>query len=726
MAASRQRFTEFMSFDAPNWLWALAILPLLALLYAHAERRSAVRLREFVSPRLLAQLAGNVDRVRRAIRFALVLLALALAITALAKPRWGYTYEDVKRRGLDLLFAVDTSRSMLSNDVAPNRLERVKLAAQDLITDLQGDRVGLIAFAGRAFLQAPLTIDYDAAVESINDLDTKTIPEGGTNIGEAIALATQTFGKSAMGNRALIIFTDGEELSGDAVNEAKKAADAGVKIFTIGVGTAQGSLIPVEGKGEGGFVKDAKGQVVKSKLDENRLREIAQATGGMYLHLESGPKTMRQLYTEGLSKLKTAEIDARLSSRPIERYEWPLAGAIVALIASLFINDRKRTKTPGRSPVKREVLVAASLLFVAVAEVNAVSGVDLYNKEQYEDAYAKFQKDLQHNINPADMPKMQFDAGVAAYKLRNYDKALEAFSQSLVDRSPGLQEKSRYNLGRTLEDRADLRKTNEDALKDLENSAQHYEQALKLDPQDKAAAERLEIVRKKIERLKKHPKQPPPEPQKNQQNKKDQKKEQQQQQQSQDEKQQNQDQQKQDQQQAKNNQRQPNQQNQEQNPENQKDQQNSEKRDKQQQQEQSSPSPSPGGEQKQPDQKKKGQQGAGESPTPSPGDSSNPSPSPGESGENPSSSSPGDNSDKNTSPSATPSASPAKPRSGEIKSAGEPSDEQRKEQEAEAEAMERGEMSPQQAARLLQAMKDEEARVQLDERKPVHRVYNDW
>lgn len=721
-----------MNFGAPNWLWALAFLPLLVLLYARAERRSAIKLREFVSPRLLPQLAGNVNRVRRAIRFAFVLFALALATIALAKPRWGYTYEDVKRRGLDLLFAVDTSRSMLSNDVAPNRLERVKLAAQDLITELQGDRAGLIAFAGRAFLQAPLTIDYDAAVESINDLDTKTIPEGGTNISEAIALATQTFGKSAMGNRALIIFTDGEELSGDAVSEAKKAADAGVKIFTIGVGTAQGSLIPVEGNGEAGFVKDAKGQVVKSKLDENRLREIAQATGGIYLHLESGPQTMRQLYAAGLSKLKTAEIDARLSSRPIERYEWPLAGAIVALIASLFINDRKRAQTPRRSPVKREVLVAASLLFVAAAEVNAVSGIDLYNKGRYEDAYAQFQKDLQDNINPADMPKMQFDAGAAAYKLRNYDKALEAFSQSLVDRSPRLQEKSRYNLGRTLEDRADFGKTNEETLKDLENAAQHYEQALKLDPQDKAAAERLEIVRKKIEKLKQHPKQPPPQPQKNQQNKKDQKKDeqqqQQQQQQSQDEQQQNQDQnqdqQKQDQQQAKNNQRQPNQQNPEQNPENQKNQQNSDKRDKQ-----PSPSPSPGREQKQPGQKKKDQRGAGESPTPSPGEDSSPSPSPGESGENPTPSpSPGENSGKgeNASPSATPSASPTKPRSGEIKGAGEPSDEQQKEEAAEAEAMERGEMSPQQAARLLQAMKDEEARVQLDERKPVHRVYNDW
>src|SRR5437763_1682425 len=722
-----------MSFGAPNWFWALAVLPLLIGLYIRAERRSAMRLREIGSPRLRPQLAGNVDRARRALSFGFVLLSLALGITALAKPRLGYIYEDVKRRGLDLLFAVDTSRSMLSNDVAPNRLERVKLAAQDLITELQGDRVGLIAFAGRAFLQAPLTIDYDAAVESINDLDTKTIPEGGTNISEAIALATQTFGKSAMGNRALIIFTDGEELSGDAVSGAKKAADAGVRIFTVGVGTAQGSLIPVEGQGEAGFVKDAKGQVVKSKLDENRLREIAQATGGIYLHLESGPQTMRQLYADGLSKLKTAEIDARLSSRPIERYEWPLAGAIVALIASLFINDRKRAQTPRRSPVKREVLVAASLLFVATAEVNAVSGIDLYNKGRYEDAYAQFQKDLQNNINPTDMPKMQFDAGAAAYKLRNYDKALEAFSQSLVDRSPRLQEKSRDSLGRTLEDRADFGKTNEETLKDLENAAQHYEQALKLDPQDKAAAERLEIVRNKIDKLKQHPKQPPPQPQKNQQNKKDQDREQQQQQQ-QDEQQQNQDQQKQDQQQAKNNQRQPNQQNQEpnqekqeQNPEDQKNQQNSEKRDKQQ--EQPSPSPSPGREQKQPGQKKKGQRGAGESPTPSSGKDSSPSPSPGESGENSTPSpSPGGNSGKgeNASPSATPSASPTKPRSGEIKGAGEPSDEEQKEEAAEAEAMERGEMSPQQAARLLQAMKDEEARVQLDERKPVHRVYNDW
>src|SRR2546421_671719 len=167
-----------MSFGAPEWLWGLLLIPLLIALFVRAERRGLRRLQEFVSARLLPQLAGTVNRPRRLVKFALQLLGLSLAVVSLAQPRWGYTFQDVKRKGLDLLIAVDTSRSMLSNDVQPNRLDRVKLATQDLINELQGDRVGLIAFAGRAFLQAPLTIDYEAATESINDLDTKTIPEG--------------------------------------------------------------------------------------------------------------------------------------------------------------------------------------------------------------------------------------------------------------------------------------------------------------------------------------------------------------------------------------------------------------------------------------------------------------------------------------------------------------------------------------------------------------------
>src|SRR5436309_4426911 len=428
-----------MTFGAPQWFWGLALVPVLIAMFVRAEHRGIRRLQEFVSARLLPQLAGTVNRPRRMLKFGLQLLGLSLALISLAQPRWGYTFEDVKRKGLDLLIAVDTSRSMLSNDVQPDRLERVKLATQDLINELQGDRVGLIAFAGRAFLQAPLTIDYDAVTESINDLDTKTIPEGGTNISSAIDLATQSFGKSAVGNRALIIFTDGEELSGDAVKAAKAAADAGVRIFTVGVGTPQGSLIPITGdSGETSFVKDSAGQVVKSKLDEKRLREVAQATGGFYLYLENGPRTMQQIYNEGLAKMQAAEIDVRLSRRPIERYEWPLGAALVALALSILIGERKRLRERIRvsAPVKMATATVGIALAIFCCQIAyaTTSGLKAYQDGKFEDAYSQFQETLKAHPQSRAEDKLQFDSGTAAYKLKDYSKALESFSQALLSR----------------------------------------------------------------------------------------------------------------------------------------------------------------------------------------------------------------------------------------------------------------------------------------------------
>ncbi len=441
-----------MTFGAPQWLWELLLILILIALFIRAEQRGLRRLQKFVSARLLPHLAGTVNRPRRIVRFGMLLLGLSLALVSLAQPRWGYTFEDVKRKGLDLLIAVDTSRSMLSNDVQPNRIERVKLATQDLINELQGDRVGLIAFAGRAFLQAPLTIDYEAVMESINDLDTQTIPEGGTNISSAIDLATQSFGKSAVGNRALIIFTDGEELTGDAVKAAKAAADEGVRIFTVGVGTPQGSLIPIISEnGETAFVKDSAGQVVKSKLDEKPLHEIAQATGGFYVHLENGPRTMQQIYNEGLAKMQAAEIDVRLSRRPIERYEWPLGAAVIALALSILIGERKRVRERNYvpSPVKaipKTVGIALAIFCCQIAYATT-PGLKAYQDGKFEDAYSQFQETLKAHPQSRAEDKLQFDSGTAAYKLKDYGKALESFSQALLSRDTGLQSKSHYNLG---------------------------------------------------------------------------------------------------------------------------------------------------------------------------------------------------------------------------------------------------------------------------------------
>src|SRR6202011_1391673 len=354
-----------------------------------------------------------------------------------------------------------------------------------------------------------------------NDLDTKTIPEGGTNISEAINLAINSFGKSAVGNRALIIFTDGEELSGDAAKSAKAAADAGVRIFTIGVGTPQGSLIPVKSDDGGtAFVKDSAGQVVKSKLDEKRLREIAQATGGFYLHLDDGPRTMSQLYSQGLANMKAADIDARLGRRPIERYEWSLGAAMLALTVSMLIGERKRVRVRVPRWSKIAVPTTALLLIFAHPVFGTASGLNLYREGKYNDAYKSFQDDLQSHPDSSQKEKIEFDAGAAAFKMGDYNKALQSFSNALLSPDKGLQENSHFNLGRTLEDRADIDQTNETTLKDLTDAASHYESTLRLNPKNEAAKANLEEVKKKIARLQQHPKQKPtPPPQ--QQNQKD-------------------------------------------------------------------------------------------------------------------------------------------------------------------------------------------------------------
>jgi Ca-activated chloride channel family protein len=730
-----------MTFGAPQWFWAVLMIPFLVVLFVRAERRATLRLREFVSERLLPNLARTLDRRRRSLRFSFVLLGLALAITALAQPRWGYTYEDAKRKGLDLILAVDTSRSMLSNDVPPNRLQRVKLAAQDLINELQGDRAGLVAFAGRAFLQAPLTIDYDAAVEAINDLDTNTIPEGGTNISEAIDLAVRTFGKSAIGNRALIIFTDGEELSGDALKAAKAAVAAGVRIFTIGVGTPEGSLIPVS-NGDGGgtaFVKDSNGQVVKSKLDEKRLKEIAESTGGFYLHLEDGPRTMKQLFIEGLAKMQAGEIDARLSRRPIERYQWPLGAAIFFLAASFMMRERKRLRSflPRTVESKKGLAMAATLLLLVNISLGSAPGLDAYRQDKFSEAYQEFEKALKEHPQTSAADKIEFDAGAAAYKMKDFGKALNSFSQALLSPDAGLQSRSHYNLGNTLYQRGETQKKDDEKLKDWTNALQHYEQTLKLAPENKEAKDNLEYVKKKIEELKrKREQQPPPspspKPQENKKNdsKKDDKDQQQQSKQDQQEKK-DQDQKDQsgkgDQQKPDKGKEQSQAKNDSGKDENKKDEPKADE----------SPSPSPGSDEK----SQQNQQGSSPSPSAredkesdkgdkqdsSNGDQEKPEQStPSDKGKENPSPSPGEGEGSGTSP--TPGSSPGKKLAGEVKGAGEenPNQNEQTAQVAEAEPEKEGQMSEKQAELLLESMKDEERRVQLDERKVTRHVYNDW
>jgi Ca-activated chloride channel family protein len=257
-----------------------------------------------------------------------------------------------------VFIAIDVSRSMLANDIQPNRLERAKLAAQDLVNRLDGHRVGLIAYAGTAFLQAPLTLDHGAVIDCIRDLDTKIIPRGGTNIAEAIRYATRPFGEGNKENRAFVLFTDGEELEGDTLRAAREQSGK-MRIFAVGVGMKEGSLIPIpDSDGNTTFVKDINGRIVKSRLDEERLRQIAEVTGGFYLHLERGISDMDDLVRRGITQLKEKEGPEEISREPIERYQWPLAAGLVLIAAAMLINERRRRPEGGRFSNQKAVALA--------------------------------------------------------------------------------------------------------------------------------------------------------------------------------------------------------------------------------------------------------------------------------------------------------------------------------------------------------------------------------
>jgi len=480
---------EALLFAMPHMFWALLIVPVLIALFFRAKQQRRKALDLIMARPLQRRLAAGVSESRRVVRFSLALLGLALGVVALARPQWGFTWEESKRQGRDVILAIDTSRSMLATDLQPDRLKRAKLAAEDIISQLEGDRVGLIAFAGTAFLQAPLTVDYSAARESLNEFDTEIIPRGGTNLTAAIAEAEKAFGKGESQHRALIIFSDGEELEADAVAAAAKQK-ANFRIFTVGVGTAQGGLIPFRSeRGGTDFVRGNDREVVTSRLDEKRLQEVAQATGGFYVRLDNGPAAIRQIITEGLAKMSTQDINARMKRLPIERYQWPLGGAVIALVLSVLLGER-------RLGLSKAAVIA--LLMAVPHPAHAKNEREkLYETKDYKAAMEAFEKEAKRN--PA--PELDYNLGCAAYAAGDYDKAAEAFGRAMARGDSTLQAKSAYNLGNTLAARGEEQKDKKDKLKDWINAGEHFESATKLAPQDKDATYNLDEARKMIQQL---------------------------------------------------------------------------------------------------------------------------------------------------------------------------------------------------------------------------------
>ena len=304
----------------PTSLVALLLVPALAAFFLWARRRRERALASFVAAALLPAVAPDVDRRRRTARAVLVCGAILCLALSLGGPMWGFRWQEVHREGIDLIVALDTSRSMLATDVKPNRLGRAKLAVEDLLAQLQGDRAGLVAFAGSAFVQCPLTLDQGAFRESL----------------DAIDASLEAFEGRQGNHQALVVITDGESHEGDVKEAAKRAEERGVKVYTVGIGTTEGELVPAE---TGGYVKDRKGQVVKSRLDEETLKQVASDTGGVYLHAEGASFGLGELYRDYIGPMEKRELASTLERRFEHRFQIPLAAAFVLLLVEPLVGE---------------------------------------------------------------------------------------------------------------------------------------------------------------------------------------------------------------------------------------------------------------------------------------------------------------------------------------------------------------------------------------------------
>jgi Ca-activated chloride channel family protein len=493
-------------FENFNLLWLLLILPpALISFFWWAVRQKEKLLTQFIQARLLPALTIGISPTRRKIRFTLLILAVAFLIFALARPQYGFDLQEIEQRGLDIVVAIDTSKSMLATDIAPNRLERAKLAAIELMQDAKSDRLGLVAFAGDAFLECPLTIDNTAFEQSVQALNVNSIPQGGTAIAAAIQTAQTAF-KENDAHKVLVLLTDGEDNvnEADALAAAKVAAKDGLKVFTIGIGTAEGDLLRItDANGNSDYVRDELGNVVKSHLNENLLQQIAGATGGFYLPLR-GADTMDTLYERGLAPLPKSEGKEKLIKRYHEQYQWPLGATIFFLLVEIFLPERAKSKVQNsKYKVEASTIAALMAIFLIPIAANASPSSALrdYKAGNYTNALAEYGRLAEVQTNDL---RLVFNAGAAAYHATNYDEAAKDFVAATLAPDLKLQQQAYYNLGDTQFRMGELKfEPSAEGLEAVEENwkaaLQSFSRAAQLDTNDMDATYNLAFVKNQID-----------------------------------------------------------------------------------------------------------------------------------------------------------------------------------------------------------------------------------
>jgi len=335
-----------MRFASPEYLYLWLILPALVCFWLIADWRRKRALKNFISPELMQKIGLTLSARMRLLRRVLILMGILLAVFALARPQWGAKVTRIEQKGLDIVIAIDTSKSMLAQDIKPNRLEKAKYELGKLIDILQGDRIGVVAFAGTAFTLCPLTLDYAAAQLFLESITTDIVPEPGTCLADAISAALENFQKEEQKFKVILLLTDGEdhcrEMGRDPVKSAEEAKKQGAVIYTVGIGGTEGAPIPVmDESGNLEYKRDESGKYIESRLDEDTLKQIALATEGKYYHSVGGELEVEKFYQQ-IKQMERKKLGEQLQVEYEDRFQYFLGAGMILLFISILIPERKR------------------------------------------------------------------------------------------------------------------------------------------------------------------------------------------------------------------------------------------------------------------------------------------------------------------------------------------------------------------------------------------------
>ena len=463
-------------FADPIYLYLLAVIPVLAVIRFLTYRNQKKRLRKFGDPKLLRELMPDVSRFRPAVKFWILQGALALLIVMLARPQFGTKINNEQRVGIETIIAMDISNSMMAEDITPSRLDRSKMMVENLVDHFTNDKIGLIVFAGDAFVQLPITSDYVSAKMFLSSIDPSMMATQGTDVARAIDMAAHSFTQEEGIGKAIIVITDGEDHEGGALEAAKAAKEAGMRVYVLGVGSTKGSPIPIPGTGD--YMKDNTGNTVMSALNEEMCRQVAQAGGGAYIHVENNSAAQDQLDNE-LDKLAKKETTSTVYSEFDEQFQAVAILALLLLILEICIFDRRNPLIRRLSLFGSKKKAAATVALLLVALTASAQTDRQYIREgnkqfrlgQYDKAEVSYRKAVEKN--PKN-PQAAYNLGNALMAQKKDSAAVQQFEQSArMEANPLRKSAAYHNMGVICQ----THKMYDDAIEAYKNS-------LRLNPND--------------------------------------------------------------------------------------------------------------------------------------------------------------------------------------------------------------------------------------------------